>query len=233
MYFSQHRMEHQSPFPSTNTQDFNIPPSCPFTISQIHCSPNSAFSAWLIREHDEYGEYPHIYAKLCQIPNTDSAGTNASVIVLSDTGCGTDVHNSSFDDRLASISQRQPESWNIATFLEYAINPGGRIPYLVISTHCHYDHILGFYKLPPTNPPIAHKEDSSRNENLVRPPTQILASAKGTSFITPYPTLQKHSLCSSVNRVAPDYTVFTWAFDFMQVNYTHHYTSPSSLHPQF
>ncbi|KAL2398751.1 hypothetical protein ABEF93_004713 [Exophiala dermatitidis] len=197
-----------------------IPQSCPFTICRLSHEHNGSSEDghaarsgwWLIREHDEYGEYPHIYAKICRITMTTnqsqsrqaavrdgsapvgSVGSSRSkkgnkpepetltgdggegnrhsyseVIVLSDTGCGTEVSNdpgshdhshgscltapaaTTADDNTAERGhrRRQPAVWNLGTFLEYTLNPGGRIPYLVITTHCHYDHIMGIWKLPP------------------------------------------------------------------------------------
>ena len=202
---------------STERHDLRIPASCPFTISKIPGSHDNALSAWLIREHDKYGEYPHISAKLCEAPSSSEADTKARVIVLSDTGCGTDVRNSDSGRRLCS--REQPRSWNILTFLEYTINPNGRIPYLVITTHCHYDHILGLYKLPPTEGTVRLKNDCFYSGKLVRPPIQVLSSAKGIFFVTPYSNLQKHSLCSTIGLKAPEYTVSTWAYDFMKVDY--------------
>ena len=145
-----------------------IPPSCPFSIRLLsHNStptiptaspPTRTVSHYLIREHDPYGEYPNIYAKVIKI----TSPLTASVIVLSDTGCGTQVRNAEFEEADVSTG---PEWWDIGTFLDFTLNRGhgegsgntrgapskaGKAPYLIITTHCHFDHILGIAHLPPT-----------------------------------------------------------------------------------
>ena len=198
--------------------EFNILKSCPFTIAKVQFDKSKASSTWLIREHDSYGEYPHIYAKLCSAPTSDK-GKSAQVVVLSDTGCGTSTDNPEYSN---TGHLKQPKEWNIRTFLEFTINPQGRIPYLVVTTHCHYDHILGINKLPPSKSTNrTHFEALPIDPRHLRPLSQVLSSAKGQSFITPYSNLQKHSLCSTIGLAAPHYDVTTWAHDFMEVKYTH------------
>ncbi|ETN43057.1 uncharacterized protein HMPREF1541_02215 [Cyphellophora europaea CBS 101466] len=141
-------------------------PECPFAIRQLDQS------SYLIRENDSFGEHPHIYAKIFIQP--DGQG----VIVLSDTGVGTNT------------SKR-----NIWTLLESAINPGSKLPYLVILSHCHYDHILGLGQLP-SNVDVS-----------------VVASSYAPSFITPYSKLQQHSLCDFYSLAAPRYEISIWAHD--------------------
>ncbi|KAF2805553.1 uncharacterized protein BDZ99DRAFT_450180 [Mytilinidion resinicola] len=162
-------------------------PSCPFSIRRINPI------TYLIRENDIYGEHPHIYAKIC-------SSNTLSIIVLSDTGVGTNLPNPQYSP--SSPQSSQPKFWNIGTFLEHTINPDSRIPYVVITTHCHYDHILGIHHLPPTD----------------RPPTIVLASSNSTDFLSPYSRLQRHSLCDRLNRRAPWYHI-TWAVDLSYVTY--------------
>ena len=208
-------IEDRSEVANDSHQDFQIPASCPFTISEIQFNHSHVSSTWLIREHDIYGEYPHIYAKFC-INGSKKHG----VIVLSDTGCGTEVPNPQSGQSTQSKALRQqPLTWNIRTFLEYTINPHGLIPYLVMTTHCHYDHILGIGKLPATLDSRSLETDSSRHGGFSGPLTRVLSSAKGQSFVTPYSSLQKHSLCSSIGVSAPHYSVSIWAYDFMKVVY--------------
>jgi glyoxylase-like metal-dependent hydrolase (beta-lactamase superfamily II) len=210
---------------------FTVPASCPFTIQDIQLNGIAKSNTYLIRERDAYGEFPHIYAKICSAPRSASSPNtyayrnysysrylngcdfenkpeaSCKVIVLSDTGCGTEVPNTSFSEyggREGQYSPRaQPEVWNIRTFLEYTINPGGRIPYLVMTTHCHYDHIMGIAKLLSASTS-----------------TTVLTSSHAKPFISPYANLQKHSLCNTLNLNAPKYDVGIWADDFSHVAYT-------------
>ncbi|KIW70503.1 hypothetical protein PV04_02765 [Phialophora macrospora] len=224
---------------------FAVPASCPFTIQEIQLNGIAKSNTYLIRERDGYGEFPHIYAKICSAPQSASSPNtyvyrhysysrylkggdfenkpeaSCKVIVLSDTGCGTEVPNASFptsrlycpeyDGRQGQYSTcAQPGVWNIRTFLEFTINPGGRIPYLVMTTHCHYDHIMGIAKLL----------SSSAS-------TTVLTSSHARSFVTPYANLQKHSLCNTLSLNAPEYDVGIWADDFSRVAYA----SPSGPSP--
>jgi glyoxylase-like metal-dependent hydrolase (beta-lactamase superfamily II) len=173
--------------------------NCPFSIRKLNESTH------LIRERDEYGEYPHIYAKLCY--STSKSGQRSEVIVLSDTGCATNIFSS---------SGNEPAAWDIGTFLEYTINPGNRIPYLVITTHCHYDHILGIVKLPPTANLLTALD--KRETTL---PTTVLSSSHDKSFLTPYKNLNEHSLAPSLGLCAPHYNIDIWGDDFQAVIYTH------------
>ncbi|KAL2435095.1 hypothetical protein ABEF95_013080 [Exophiala dermatitidis] len=241
-----------------------IPQSCPFTISRLSHEHNGppedalatrAGTWWLIREHDEYGEYPHIYAKICRTTATANqsqpplarisdapagpvgssrsnkgkpepemlAGdggqgnrhTHSEVIVLSDTGCGTEVANGSdsyahspgpclapaaatSEDVVETAHRRQPAVWNIGTFLEHTLNPDGRIPYLVITTHCHYDHIMGIWKLPPpprryllrqpSEPSQLLQEQSDKNEERDGGMDSTMASFDHKHRALPQPT---------------------------------------------
>lgn len=235
----------------------NIPDSCPFTIEEYHIKdglPNSKHRTFLIREHDKYGEYPHIYAKICQsagvqrdcsnIHDTQQAeipqgrqNSSQKVIVLSDTGCGTEVR---LDDALIKTSSaghtvrphvQQPQNtrvpypkvWNIGTFLEYTINPGSQIPYLIMTTHCHYDHIMGISKFPPT----ANTDPATTTPRSV-PPTTVLTSSHSKAFVTPYANLQKHSLADTLGLSAPKYDVGIWAEDFSQVVYHPQSNTPTT-----
>lgn len=226
-----------------------LPQSCPYTLQQILVDGQANSSSYLIRERDQYGEFPHIYAKICaaatQSPSADGPDGEEDkdkVIVLSDTGCGPDTPNPSFqwsyqhdqDDRDGDLRPRrpEPEGWNLGTFLEYTLNPGGRIPYLVMTTHCHYDHIMGIGKLPPTSP--QDPEIWNREQHQLgscaspRPPTTVLTSSLGKSFVTPYSNLQHHSLCDTLDIDAPKYTVGIWAEDMSRVVYPYPIRQSSS-----
>lgn len=159
---------------------------------------------------------------IAQIAFARAMNASASMfIVISDTGCGTEVPNTAFSrqsgrNEVYRTTSQQPEVWNIGTFLEYTINPGGQMPYLVMTTHCHYDHIMGIGKLPPT---LAAQSPAGK------PPTTVLTSSHSKSFVTPYSHLQRHSLCDSIGLNAPTYDVGIWAEDLSRVEYIHTKTS--------
>lgn len=169
-----------------------LPPDCPFSIRPM----NNERSLFLIREKDKYGEFPNIYAKIVSPTNYDAnqVGIRAALlIVLCDTGCGTNVElrklHSRFDARKA---------WNLGSFLEATLNPQSSLPYLVITSHCHYDHILGI-----------------KNLDLKR--CTVLSSAHDKSFITPRSHLAEHSICKDLGISPPKYNVGIWAEDFRKV----------------
>ncbi|KAI8943252.1 hypothetical protein NX059_001274 [Plenodomus lindquistii] len=163
---------------------------CPFTIRRINDTTH------LVRECDEYGEYPHIYVKKCT--QIDANGKTASVLVINDTGVGTDVS--------CRISERLV--WNIKTFIDANLNPDDDIPYWVILSHCHYDHVLG----------LKYFLSSETGSNAQ---VQIVSSAHDRSFTTPYKNLQEHSICKDIGLLAPDYRTTTWAENEAPLIYNH------------
>lgn len=189
-------------------KDFNLPELCPFSIECLRTYDGSKSSLWLIREHDRFGEYPHIYAKICT--EQERYGVDGA-IVLSDAGCGTEKENL-IHGIANDAAQPQPKKWNLRTFLEYTINPDKRLPYVVINTHCHYDHILGLSDLiqPTQFEPIIGADRLGGQ-------VFVVASALDPNFVIPYEKLQKHSLCEDEGVDAPHYNVTTWAKDFEQL----------------
>ncbi len=164
-----------------------LPASCPFSFRCLNKS------LYLIRENDGFGEYPNIYAKVC-------TANGSTVIVLSDTGCATEVKN---PDYHSVVTPRAPEYWNLRTVLEMTINPGGRFPYLVMTTHCHYDHIMGIGKLIEGGANVT-----------------VLSSAYDRSFIDPWEHLRDHSLAPALHLKAPHYTIGLWAHDEQHIKYS-------------
>ena len=181
----------------------------PFTIRQLNPSTH------LIRETDKYNEYPHIYVKTVFLPK---GSTRAALLILSDTGCGTNpVSRSNFstiirpEPTTSSHHKHPPDhDYNLANFLRATINPNGEIPYLVVTTHCHYDHILGLNYLPSTTSGM----------------TTVLSSSHKKSFLVPRSNLAKHSLCETIGLKTPKYDVGIWARDLERVVYT--YPNPLS-----
>jgi glyoxylase-like metal-dependent hydrolase (beta-lactamase superfamily II) len=176
----------------------------PFTIRQLNPSTH------LIRETDKYSEFPHIYAKTVFLTK---GSTRPALIVLSDTGCGTNLNpRPNFSTvirpeptRSSSYKPRHDHNYNLANFLRATINPNGEIPYLVITTHCHYDHILGLHYLPSTTSGM----------------TTVLSSSHKKSFIVPRSNLAEHSLCDAVGVKTPKYDVGIWAHDLEHAVYAY------------
>jgi glyoxylase-like metal-dependent hydrolase (beta-lactamase superfamily II) len=87
-------------------------------------------STFLIKEFDDiYSEHPHIYAKLLPTANT---------LLLIDTGCG----GASNDPTIEVTSLREYiETVGVDKNGGKPLNEGGRMGYIVVLSHCHYDHI--------------------------------------------------------------------------------------------
>lgn len=170
----------------------SIPPKCPFSIRPM----NDENSLFLIREKDKYGEYPNIYARILHLPGSRSCpiGTKtSSLIVLCDTGCGTNIELRDPHSRIGAHKK-----WNIGSFLEATINPQNRLPYLIITSHCHFDHILGI-------------------KNLNLSSSTVLSSSYDRSFITPRSHLAEHSICNDIGVAPPKYDIGIWAKDLEKV----------------
>lgn len=87
-------------------------------------------SAFLIKEYNDiYDEHPHIYVKVVPSANT---------ILVIDTGCGgasndPDVKVRNLREFIETIGVDDNEG--------KPLNKGGAMKYVVVTTHCHYDHI--------------------------------------------------------------------------------------------
>ena len=139
-------------------------------------------STFLLVEADGFGERPFIYAKI--LPTQ-------KYLVLSDTGCG-----SSSDSGINTLRDFL-ETFLVPDNDNLPLNPhlgNGKpsLSYLIICTHCHYDHILGIPEFLDANP-------------------TIVASAAGKTFIES--DLPAHSLCKYLDLPTPAYTVSHWAAD--------------------
>ena len=88
--------------------------------------------AFRIEEYDDvYQEHPFIYAKV--LP---------TLIVLVDTGCGGATTNPTIN--LTSL-RRFLEIYPIRENQDMPLNPAGQKKYVVVCTHCHYDHICTWF----------------------------------------------------------------------------------------
>ncbi|RDX42120.1 Metallo-hydrolase/oxidoreductase [Lentinus brumalis] len=131
-------------------------------------------STFLIVEVDDiYDEHPFIYAKIVPAAHT---------ILLLDTGCGGKTRKPDAElTRLRDFLERAPVQENEAK----PINTGGLMRYVVVLSHCHYDHILGVEQFAHDSP--------------------VLASGYDPSFLAPA-SLPTHSLCESLHIRTPSYT---------------------------
>ncbi|KAL5314801.1 hypothetical protein ACEPPN_017448 [Leptodophora sp. 'Broadleaf-Isolate-01'] len=132
-------------------------------------------STFLVVEDDAYGEEPYIYVKL--YPDH---------VLITDTGC-----NSPRQKHRSLTSLRQYlETHPLSIYGGKCLNPGGQKKYVILCSHCHYDHILGIPQFLETEP-------------------TIIASDFEKSFILQ--ELPKHSLCKYVNVSTPQYEISQWA----------------------
>lgn len=145
-----------------------------FTCSRVNAT------TFVIHENDKYEEHPFIYVKIYDDPR---------IVVISDTGCGGG--DGARDDYYHYNLKEYLESCPVAANDGKPLNPHeAERGYLIICTHCHYDHILG----------LKHFQTAS---------TRILASSFDRSFIEE--NLPTHSLCKFLGVPTPNYTVTYWA----------------------
>ena len=137
-------------------------------------------TTFVIREEDFYNDQPLIYVKVFSEP---------PLLLLSDTGSGG--HGLSPSIQLTSL-RTYLETFPVSSNSDKPLNPSGTLPYLIICTHCHNDHILG---IPDFTTPKCD--------------TTILASSYDPSFITD--DLPTHSGCLDLNIPTPTYEVSYWA----------------------
>lgn len=165
--------------------------------SYFNCNRVNA-TTFVIHEKDKYEEHPFIYVKTFE---------NVPVLVLSDTGCGGGKAKQLHATNLKDFIETSPISSNHGSPLNPRHSTGKATKkYLIICTHCHYDHILG----------LSHFQDDSPD---------IIASWNGKAFIES--DLPEHSLCKYLEIPVPKYKVTTWAHDYQKL-----YFDDISLHLQ-
>jgi glyoxylase-like metal-dependent hydrolase (beta-lactamase superfamily II) len=145
-------------------------------------------TTFVIREEDIYNDQPLIYVKIFSEP---------PLLLLSDTGSGG--HGMPPSINVTSL-RRYLETFPISSNSDKPLNPSGTLPYLIICTHCHSDHILG---IPDFTTPTC---DST-----------ILASSYDRSFITD--DLPTHSGCLDLGIPTPTYEVSYWAHHLEKITY--------------
>lgn len=132
-------------------------------------------STFLVVEDDSYGEQPYIYVKI--YPNH---------VLLTDTGC-----NSSRSKNRSVTSLRQYlENFPLSSNNYQSLNPDGAKGYIIICSHCHYDHILGITQFLSAKP-------------------TLIASEFDKSFLLE--DLPRNSLCKYINAPTPQYKISYWA----------------------
>jgi glyoxylase-like metal-dependent hydrolase (beta-lactamase superfamily II) len=153
----------------------------PVTSFVSRCINSSTF---LIIEDDSYGEHPHIYVKI--YPNH---------LLITDTGCNTPR---SKKPSLTSLRQYL-ETHPIRSNNDECLNPDGQKKYIILCTHCHYDHILGITQFLSANP-------------------IIIASDFQPSFLLE--DLPTHSLCKFLGIQTPEYRITLWAghLNFLKIS---------------
>ena len=145
-------------------------------------------TTFVIREEDFYHDYPLIYVKIFSEP---------PLLLLSDTGSGG--HGLPPLIQLTSL-RTYLETFPVSSNSDKPLNPSGKLPYLIICTHCHSDHILG---IPDFTTPTCD--------------TTILASSYDPSFITD--DLPTHSGCLDLGIPTPTYEVSYWAHHLETITY--------------
>jgi glyoxylase-like metal-dependent hydrolase (beta-lactamase superfamily II) len=115
------------------TSKLNSPPITSFTSGKVNAS------TFLIVEDDRYGEGPFIYVKLYE-----------KHIVITDTGCNAPRSNK---PSLTSL-RKYLETYPLAINNGQCLNPNGKKEYVIICSHCHYDHILGIPQFLSAKPTI-------------------------------------------------------------------------------
>lgn len=140
----------------STAQDRDNRPSTCFTCTRLNSS------TFRIVEADKYGEFPFIYVKVYD-----------SVIVLIDTGCGGAARDPSA--KLTSL-RHFIEKYPVEDNDGKPLNLGGSRSYIVLCTHCHYDHIGVLLALVPQSSlsPTSTNSYFGRGHCPIHRPTQII-----------------------------------------------------------
>ncbi|KAK0944852.1 hypothetical protein LTR29_003665 [Friedmanniomyces endolithicus] len=157
-------------------------PTTSFSTKRINAT------TFVIREDDSFAEHPLIYAKV---------HPKAPVIVLSDTGSDEPSEEHKHDDYIHLRTHL--EHCPIPDNNDQPLNPSGKLKYIIICTHCHYDHTLGVPQF------------------LRGGTTEIVASAAGRDFIES--DLEDHGEFGNIGRPTPFYQVTKWAQAFERLQY--------------
>ncbi|KYG41221.1 hypothetical protein M433DRAFT_76285 [Acidomyces richmondensis BFW] len=144
-------------------------------------------TTFVIQEDDLFVELPLIYVKL---------HPHNSVIILSDTGSDAPKEEH-WHDRFIHLRD-YIENCPITINDNRPLNPKSGRQYVIICTHCHFDHLGGI------------------SQFLEGGTTEIVASAAGRDFIES--DLDTHGLFKYIGRPAPYYFVTKWAQAFERLS---------------
>lgn len=173
---------------TTHTRSLDTPAMCitsPIATSLV--SPGPPYSrprlndtTHLIVHLDKYSEFPFIYVKLY---------VDLSLAVIIDTGCGAENdHPKNSNAELKDFVQSDILSSQQANF-----------NFLVVCTHCHFDHIGGI-------------------EALSKAGAKIVASGHDRDFLRPE-RRQENSLCGNFGTKTPEYEVNHYAQDYEELQH--------------
>ncbi|CAK4033703.1 Hypothetical predicted protein [Lecanosticta acicola] len=154
-----------------------------FTTKKINST------TFVIREDDAYGEHPFIYVKLHPL---------APVIIISDTGC--DEPSEKYKHARYTHLRPYLETHPVKSNNNQPLNPSGKLQYLILLTHCHYDHLGG----------IAQFLESGST-------TEIIASAAGRDFLQT--DLGTHGLFDAIGKPIPFFQITHWAQAFERLHW--------------
>jgi glyoxylase-like metal-dependent hydrolase (beta-lactamase superfamily II) len=166
-------------------------------------------TTFLIVEWDDlFNEHPFIYAKV--VPS-------AKTILIMDTGCGGATHNPEIG--LKSLREFI-ETVNIPDNNGKPLNEGGKMKYIVVESHCHYDHIrrCSFWYSSSTcwsSLELKVGVEPFATDSL------ILGSSHSPTFVSPE-NFPKNSECNALGLRAPVY-------ELTLVPHLHEITSSSGL----
>jgi glyoxylase-like metal-dependent hydrolase (beta-lactamase superfamily II) len=153
----------------TNTNQSTSPiTGPPYFCSRLN---NTTF---LVVHHDKYSEFPFIYVKLYQ---------SLSLAVVIDTGCG--AHNGQDDAPVLELKDFIHD--------EILNSEQASFDFMVVCTHCHFDHIGGI-------------------EAFSNAGARIVASGYDKEFLKPE-QLDANSLCGAFGMQTPKYKVSHYAQD--------------------
>ncbi|KAK5110538.1 hypothetical protein LTR62_005730 [Meristemomyces frigidus] len=166
--------------------------------SQLQTSSNIALSftttrisptTWVIQEDDAFREHPLIYVKLYpEIP----------VVVLCDTGTDAPTEENKKVVGASTHLRAYLENTPINSNTDRPLNPD-KHPYLIMQTHCHYDHTGGMAQF------------------LRGGTTVFLASGAGRDFIES--DFARNGLYDDPNHPAPHYKITHWAGAFERLHW--------------
>lgn len=158
-------------------------------------------STYIVVHRDKLSEYPYIYVKLYHEP---------SLVVVFDTGCGADsTHNEDEAQDLKDFIQTDL----LSAAYETSGDPGNGIresDWMVICTHCHFDHIGGIQSFADAG-------------------AAILASGYDRDFVSPEHRAA-NSLCSAFGIETPHFEISHFAGDGERIHYDGHNLGLQALH---